>query len=171
MHRRTVLLLLLAAVLVLGACMPGAMAYFTQHIVAVGGYPIRLGGTSGVEEDVSAWTKHLAVSCAEDSEAVFVRAKAFCGSLYTLRFDDENGLWTQGVDGYYYYGEALLPGQTTETLHVSIDNVPKDPEHGDSFHVIVVYETTPVLYTADGQPYADWNVALQGTAEEGGAAP
>ena len=30
-------------------------------------------------------------------------------------------------------------------------------EWKDSFNVVVVQECTPVLYTEDGTPYADWN--------------
>lgn len=172
MKRNAVVLFLLALLLVLGAGIQSAGAYFTTYIVAEGGRQIRLGSQSMITESVSDWTKHVTVTCAEDSEAVYVRAKAFCGSRYTLQYDDEDGLWTPGEGGYYYYDSILQPGKTTVTLHVHIDDVPDDPAEGDQFHVIVVYETTPVLYREDGTPYADWNAALTtGTSEEGGSTP
>ena len=31
---------------------------------------------------------------------------------------------------------------------------------GLTFNVVVIYESTPVLYREDGTPYADWNAVL-----------
>ena len=39
---------------------------------------------------------------------------------------------------------------------------------GDSFHVAVIYESTPVRYNADGTPYADWDEVLNSVTMEGG---
>lgn len=172
MKKRLMLLALLAVLLIGCSGLRSAGAYFTAYVVAEGGYPIRIGGSSDFTEDVSSWTKHLTVTCGEDSEAVYVRARAFCGSLYTLEYDTEGGLWTPSEDGYYYYAEMLEPGQTTAVLHVHIAGVPEDPEEGEQFRVIVVYETTPVRWHEDGTPYADWNAALTvGSSEEGGSTP
>ena len=38
----------------------------------------------------------------------------------------------------------------------------------DNFNVIVVYESTPVLYNADGSAYADWSFTLDNGTSEGG---
>ena len=38
------------------------------------------------------------------------------------------------------------------------------------FNVVVIYESTPVMYREDGTPYADWNVVLDnGTSQSGSA--
>lgn len=34
------------------------------------------------------------------------------------------------------------------------------PEDGESFNVIVIYESTPVRYDENGEPYADWSETL-----------
>ena len=48
---------------------------------------------------------------------------------------------------------------------------PEDAKEGDDFNVVVVYESTPVLYDEKGDPYpydkADWNQILD-VEEEGG---
>ncbi len=43
----------------------------------------------------------------------------------------------------------------------------EEPEEGDEFNVVVVYESTLVLYDKDGNPYADWSNVL--TSYEEGA--
>lgn len=172
-HGISILLAALALILVLGANLRGAMAYFTTYVVAEGGYPIRLGSSDDFHEEISNWTKRLSVEISEDSEdAVYVRARGFCGSLYTLSYDDVAGNWTDGGDGWYYYNILLHPGEGTTVLDVHIEGVPAEPEEGEGFHVVVVYETTPVQYREDGTPYADWSLATQTSeAAEGGDAP
>lgn len=104
-----------------------------------------------------------------DSEPVYIRVKAFCGSEYSLVFSDESGKWTPGEDGYYYYSDIVNGGGTTDELLVKIENVPEDVTDADSFNVVVVYESTPVLYREDGTPYADWNSKVNTGTVEGGA--
>ena len=36
-----------------------------------------------------------------------------------------------------------------------------------SFNVVVIYETTPVLYREDGTPYADWSAKVDAKTVEG----
>ena len=48
----------------------------------------------------------------------------------------------------------------TEELTVTIKNVPEDVEPGTDFNVVVIYESTPVLYDSDGNPYADWTAKV-----------
>lgn len=78
---------------------------------------------------------------------------------------------------YYYYDKPVLPDVLDENgkikekrsaneLRVSIENiVPKDVVNGDTFNVIVVYESTPVFYKEDGTAYADWTSKLVGKGE------
>lgn len=52
-------------------------------------------------------------------------------------------------------------GKTAKELSVRIGNVPEEElKDGLTFNVIVIYESTPVLYREDGTPYADWNAVL-----------
>ena len=69
------------------------------------------------------------------------------------------------------YNEIVPGGGKTSVLSVKIENVPEaDLENGTMFNVVVIYESTPVMYREDGTPYADWNVVLDnGTSQSGSA--
>ena len=57
-------------------------------------------------------------------------------------------------------------GGASEKLLVHIDNMDSE----DNFNVIVVQESTPVLYDENDQPYADWSRVMDSgevTAQEG----
>ena len=168
MKRLNYVLCAAVLVLVLSMGIGSAWAYFTTYAEARGGYTIELGGKTELREEFSAWTKHVAITNAPDSVPVYIRAKAFCGSQYELVYMDESGKWSPGADGFYYYSDPVAGGETTAELQILIDNVPVDVNTGDSFNVIVVYESTPVQYHADGTPYADWNVVLDTGTSEGG---
>jgi hypothetical protein len=155
--------------LVIGARVGTAWAYFTTYAQAQGGYTIQLGDRTEIFESFSAWTKHVVITADEDSQPVFVRVKAFCGSAYNLIYSDEGGLWTPGADGYYYYGEPLNGGQSTQELQIYINDVPDEITDPTAFNVVVIYETTPVRYDQAGTAYADWAVTLDAGVEEGGS--
>ena len=51
----------------------------------------------------------------------------------------------------------MYPKEETAVLKIQILHVPEeDVKQGTNFNVVVVYESTPVLYDEDGNPYADW---------------
>ncbi len=154
MKRRSIAAFALAAALTATAFVEPAMAYFTDSTQAQGGYTVILGGTD-IQEDFFDWTKHITITCSEGAQAYYVRARAFAGKTYDLTYNGDDG-WRLGADGWYYYDPILYGGEQTTELRVRIENVPADAEPGDHFNVQVVYECTPVLYGADGTPYADW---------------
>lgn len=169
MKRKNCLLAALVLAVILTAGIGKAWAYFTTYAEAAGGYTIELGDRTQIREEFADWTKRVVITAEEDSkEPVYVRAKAFCGNAYTLDYSDASGKWTPGGDGYYYYGDALKAGESAEELLVHIGNIPKEAKVGDSFHVAVIYESTPVRYNADGTPYADWDEVLNSVTMEGG---
>lgn len=158
-----VAMLLLAALM---ATVGVTSAYFTTYASAKGSIPIILQEETQITEDLDGNTKVVTIENGENSRPVFVRVKAFSGSTYPLEFSGSS--WVLGDDGYYYYSNAdkslkvLDPGSKTDNgneLRVSIQ-FPKDSVDGDNFNVVVIYETTPVLYNADGTTYADWTVIL-----------
>ena len=168
MKHKNLLLGALLVVLVLTASIGSAWAYFTTYAVAKGGYPVHLGDRTEITETFSNWTKKVTITSEADSEPVYIRAIAYCGSEYDLVYSDASGKWSPGADGYYYYSDIVPGGGSTTELEIRIDNVPEDVTDGDSFNVVVVYESTPVCYQADGTPYADWDQVLDtGTAEGG----
>ncbi len=170
MKRRTLYLAALALILVLGAGIGESLAYFSTYAEAKGGYVIELGDRTELKEEFSNWTKRVTVVSAEDSEPVFIRVKAFCGSRYSLSYLDESGRWSLGDDGYYYYSEIVPGGGSTAELQIRIGNVPASVKDGDSFNVIVIYESSPARWREDGTAYADWSVILDRVSTEGGEA-
>ena len=160
MKKRHILLAALALVLLVTGSIGTAYAYFTTYVVTVGGYPVSLGSETEITESFYSWTKRVTITNEAGSEPVYVRARAYAGSVYELTYSDESGLWSPGSDGWWYYSAPVSGGESAGELQVHIGNVPEESSEGDSFSVVVVYETTPVLYTADGTPYGDWNVTL-----------
>ena len=102
MKKRNIFLAALAAVMIAAGTVGSAWAYFTTY------------------SEFSDWTKHIAITSAEDSEPAYIRVKAFSGSEYTLVYSDASGKWTPGEDGYSYYADIVEGGQTTEPLDVKI---------------------------------------------------
>ncbi len=163
MKRRNALILAgLALVLVLCASIGTALAYFTTYAQTRGGFALDLRHRSEIEvtEKFSQWTKRITLTNSETAGPVFVRARAIAPTALTLQYLDESGKWTPGEDGFYYYGGVLNAGESTPELLAKIAGVPVAPREGESFNVVVVYESTPALYTADGTPYADWTSRL-----------
>lgn len=155
LKKTRVLLVTAAAVLALAAGAQSALAYFTTYVTAKGGYTIRLGETTSLEESFANWTKRVRVSNT-GSLPCYVRVRAFCGSRYTLTFTGEG--WNEGADGCWYYNAIVPAGGASSELDIAIGNVPAD--EAESFNVIVVQEAAAVRYAADGTPYADWSQTL-----------
>ncbi len=158
MHKKPAILASAAFLLAAGVSVGTAAAYFTTYATASGGVQINLGFTTTVpEETVSNWTKHVKVTNTGDHEC-YVRVKAFAGEAYQkgLSYSDEDGKWTPGEDGYYYYSDIVPPKGTTSELLIKIDNMDSESD----FNVIVVQESTIVIYDSEGRPKADWNQIL-----------
>ena len=160
MKKFNIILVALSVVLVLCAAVGPVWAYFTTYVTAKGGMPVRMGMTTTVSEpDVSKWTKHVVVNN-QGPESCYVRAKAFAVPEFVLTYSDQSGFWSPGGEGYYYYAQPVAKGEATSELLIKIDNIPADVRDGDSFNVAVVYESTPVLYDENGEPYADWTQSV-----------
>lgn len=168
----------LAAGMILTAAAGSAWAYFTTYTSAAGGYAIDLSDETEIVETYSDHTKHLVVSN-DSGQAVYVRARAFSGEQYALTYTGEN--WQQGTDGYWYYGAALPGIVTAEDGTVTVSKTsqldvriafPEGAEEGDDCNVVVIYESIPVQYDANGNLIApqdaDWSVELITGKTEGG---
>ena len=167
MKKASICAALLAAVLTVCASLPAAWGYFTTYAQAKGGYPLYLGQETEIHEDFSDWTKHVTIENTSELSPVFVRARGFTDSSHSLTYSAPEGGWHE-EEGWWYYEAILQPGETTKTLDVKISfPAGEEPEEGDEFNVVVVYESTLVLYDKDGNPYADWSNVL--TSYEEGA--
>lgn len=153
----------LAAVMILTAGVGQAMAYFTTYTEVKGTRIVRLGDETEITENFAEWTKELTIRNEEGSQPVYVRAKVFAPDTLTIEcpYAGSDEKWgPKRDDGYYYYSDALAAGESAGKLNVHISNLPVDAVKGDTFNVIVVYESTPVLYKEDGTAYADWDSEL-----------
>ena len=158
-NKKTICLGFVAIVLVAALAVGSAMAYFTAFDTAEGGLTLDIGFTqTNPNEKVEDETKQLTITNTGDY-ACYVRMKALTGDRYKdgLRYSEPagEGKWTPGADGYYYYSDILQPGETTSQINVNFELPEEDPT---DFNVIIIQESTPVLYNENGEAYADWNV-------------
>lgn len=153
-NKKSLCLAAAALTLTAGISAGTAMAYFTTYTEASGGVTLNMGFSEAIpKEDFSNWTKHVSVENTGDYDC-YVRVKALAGSKYQdgLQYSDSDGKWTPGEDGYYYYSDLIAPGESTSVLDIRIDSKESDA----SFNVVVVQESTKVLYNENNEPYADW---------------
>lgn len=164
MKKRHIILTCALAAMVLSSSIGGAWSYFTTYAEAKGGYTISLGDTTTVHEDFSEWQKKISVANEADSQPVYIRVKVFAGAKYqdAIKYSGSEK-WIVGDDGYYLYSDPVNANESTEELIVSLkeakDNVAQ--KDGEKFNVVVIYESTPVLYKeGSGEPVgienADW---------------
>lgn len=151
LSKKSLCLAAAALTLTAGISAGTAMAYFTTYAEASGNVTLNMGFTETTPtEEFSNWTKHVTVKNTGDF-ACFVRVKALAGEKYQdgLQYSDSDGKWT--------------PGESSSVLDIKIDS--KDTE--DSFNVVVVQESTKVLYNENNEPYADWT-QIADTSETAG---
>ena len=163
--RMNIISVALAVGLVCISSARNADAYFTTYVTAKGGYAVSWEHHEEIKETFKDWEKSVTITSKAGSVPVYVRVKAFAGSFYDLvyRSEENNGIaeWEAGPDGYYYYSSVLQGGEETKAaLKIHIDNVPETPKEGMDINVVVVYETIPVQYDANGEVVkpqaADW---------------
>lgn len=123
-----------------------ALAYFTANVTAAGGRAVEVGTNTDITEEVENGWKKISITNTGGG-AVFVRVKIFVNSLERVDIYDGNDKWTLEDDNYYYYNEALEPGDTTELLEADVKNNVGLIQ--DNYNVVVVYEQTPAEYVTD----------------------
>ena len=151
-----------------GACAAPAWAYFTDTHQADGGLPIKLQPPAELKEWYGQATKHVVVTNSADATApVFVRAKV----QTSLKFAAAGDGWKSNEDGWYYYDKMVKPGKDTKELTVKVtfptvksEEQPDGAVYGESYSVIVLYETTMAVYDNNGNPAPNW-----GNGENGGS--
>ena len=156
-------------ILVTGVWADKAMAYFTTYASAGGRVQLALGFTqTETNDDVRDWTKHISIQNTGDQDC-YVRVKVFAGEKYLdyLEYSQaEEGAWRL-EDGYWYYDRILAPQETTAELLAALNRVKVEAGmDSEAFNVIVVQEYTSVSHDGDGNPYADWNLAVSGESRE-----
>ncbi len=169
MRKRHIVLAILAVAFVLTSSIGTAVAYFTTFVTAKGGYVIHLANQSEIEEDYDKGVKTLSIKNTGESGKypIFVRARAFAGEDYILtpRADSE-GKWNLAPSApldtdYWYYTEAISGQASTTTMSIEIKYADSNKEwkDGNERNIIVVYESTPAIFTSTGEPDLEnaWN--------------
>ena len=164
MKKRSIILTALALLLVLGAAVGPALAYFSGTVHGEGRHALTLGHVTTIKEDIDQQNKVkiLTVNNTGDSP-VYVRARAFAPEGIGLSYAGDG--WTRSGD-WYVYGSPVPAGGSSAVLRVTVGPMPTEKDSPD-FNVVVVYESTPVQYNADGSAKApDWSMKLvnKGTA-------
>ena len=159
------ILAVLAAALLASATVSTTVAYFSTYAETEGGMTISYWHQEEITEDASDLAKDITITADKDSAAVYVRARAYTGSEYTISCSGAG--WTDGGDGWWYYSEPIADGASTGALHAEISNIPAEADIGDGINISVVYESTLVCYRKSGEtfePYADWDAAESGSS-------
>ena len=173
--------LLAVCVLIAGASVKRAYAYFTTYATAKGGYvfadntqieeyvdsdkhiKIRTGNTPATDEDGKPLLDENGYQVMLGTTPIYVRAKAIVAKKYSEYVgyninaaDSQGGTWTDGGDGWYYFTRVLSGVDETTVLDVTV-TAPKDEENQQSFNIVVAYEKTPAI---EGMDYkACWAAA------------
>lgn len=174
MKSRYFILAALAFALVLGMGISPAMAYFTDTDAANGGLEVKVTPSTEIYETWADNKKSIVITNDETATTpVFVRAKSDAPAILKQKVSGEG--WTDGGDGWWYYGTnpgALTPvepgGETSPLIaELSLPKVQTDEpaegavELGTEYNVVVLYESVPAIYNADGSTNPnDWQYIL-----------
>lgn len=121
---------LLIAALVIPAHM--VYAYFTDYDTAKGSATVGLKPETHTDETVDKdGNKTIKITNTGNAGAV-VRVAVFGSNMTVAPSSD----WTDGGDGFYYYGKVLGAGEETSAIEVTVKNV---TENG--FDIVVVHES------------------------------
>lgn len=149
-----------AIVLVLAASAGLAGAFFSDYEHAIGQATFTLGGDTTIEEDFDGINKIITIQNRGEGD-VFVRVSVFGPEEMTVSAGEG---WQQGSDGFWYFQNVLPSGKAMneekESIKASIDNVPVTVDLSE-MDIIVVHESVPVVYDADGK--ADFAASWAGS--------
>lgn len=173
------ILALLALLLPLCTGIGSAWAYFTDQVVAEGGYLLEAGiPDTEIEETFESWTKHVTIVNTGEIP-LYIRVRAFCGDEYSL-VPAGNANWTQQGDWYYYTGNSGVletVGENSRTPELLVEIKDRDgapisstPEKDkERFNVVVVWERLALQYDENGEllssTEADWSRKMTGGDE------
>ena len=146
-----ILMIFVSALMTLLVTLSDSVAYFTAYRQISGEKKTEIAHQTEIREEVGKWYKDVSVSAEDDSQPVFVRVKAFAPEGLILSYVGED--WTEGEDGWLYYGKVLKASETTSLLHIEWNDA---PEGAQEYHIAVIYEAIPAVmnngeWTADCQ--------------------
>ncbi len=167
------LIIVIAAALLLLLSVPSALSYIFTYTKENLQNDIELKYSTWMKEDpdYKECTKTLRITADEDSDYVFVRAIAFSDTGEPIIYEGAHGestKWHKGDQDYWYYSDPIKDGDKAEDLIVYFGEVPANAKIGEDYHVVVLYEGTPALFSetpvdgawpdpVSGFWYADWS--------------
>ena len=162
MKRKSIILSLLAVVLVLGLSVGSAWSYFTDSATAEGSVSLSVKPSTGITEENGPGTKTIRIQNTGEVVPVWTRVRVYAPAVFGASAAGTN--WTAASE-WYEYGEVVDPNSQTEALTVSFklpgvydEKTGTGAQDGDELNVVVVYESVPVSYDANGSPEpANWN--------------
>ena len=162
MKRKSIILSLLAVVLVLGLSVGNAWSYFTDSAMAEGSVSLSVKPSTGITEENGPGTKTIRIQNTGEVVPVWTRVRVYAPAVLGANAAGTN--WTAASE-WYEYGEVVDPSSQTEPLTVSFklpavydEETGTSAQDGDELNVVVVYESLPVSYGANGEPEpANWN--------------
>ena len=175
MKRFSIVAVIIASAITVGACIVPAWAYFTDTTTAKGGLPVSVDKTE-MREWYLVGQKHVIISNNDKSDRpVYVRARVYSSMEYEAT--GVNWSATPDADGWYNYDGVVKPGDAANELTVTItfppvksDEQPDGAVYGDNYNVIVYYESTPAIEIEGSETYEppDWNNVEDSGTDEGG---
>lgn len=163
MKRKSLALAIVAVMLVLGMSVGTARSYFTDTTTAEGSVPISPTPTTIITEENGPGTKTIRIKNTSETAPVWVRARVYAADV--LGADASGTNWSGQIVGWYDYSEPLPAGAETEPLNVTFTLTrgydetenPTGARNDDEYNIVVVYESIPVSYDADGNELpANW---------------
>ena len=151
MSKKNKLIVFASLALVLFISIPSIFSYFSTFTITKGVRNVVIQDGTYITEEVNSWTKKVTIKADPNSDAVYVRVKVFAPEDIQKLLEITGEGWNP-KDGYYEYSEPIdgkdetdYKDATTE-LDIKINNekLPKDTQEGDEFHIVVVYESSPV---------------------------
>ena len=152
MKKRHIILGVLTTILVLCSTIGMSFAYFTTYAISQGGYVIK--SQPRIDERFENKKKTIWITNSENASPVFVRAKVFSGSEFTINYEPGTGWSYNTEDQYWYFTEPLQGSESTTTLVASIDKIPEGLKNGDEFNIVVIYESVLAVYDGDNPDMA-----------------
>lgn len=166
MNKKLIAIASTALVLTAAVSIAPSMAYFTATATTAGKAAIKIEDThTTVEEkhkDDSAQTKVISLTN-EKAVPCFTRVLVVMPNGVEATYSGEG--WELGTDGYYYYDSVVeANGKAADlTIDFTVDDAKMAKENPDKldseyrdFNIIVIPESSKVLYAADGSAVADW---------------
>ena len=145
--KRNTVMVLIAALLVVGASIGLTAAYFSDYEDQLGVAKLNLSGETTIEEEVTDTEKTIVIKntgVEGQSANVVVRIQIFGPDGMTIPEGSIGSGWVKGGD-YYYYNKVLAPGEETTSITASVKDLPVDVDLSD-FDIIVVQESATAVY-------------------------